>query len=102
MSTEESAQRAPREGRLNLRASSRQETLLRQAAAATDRSVTDFVLDSAVTQAERVLADRRWFILDDERWQEFERLLGVPVHETPKLSKLFGQPSPFSGSGGES
>ncbi|OKJ95674.1 type II toxin-antitoxin system TacA family antitoxin [Amycolatopsis sp. CB00013] len=102
MSTEESAQRAPREGRLNLRASSRQETLLRHAAAATDRSVTDFVLDSAVTQAERVLADRRWFVLDDERWQEFERLLEVPVHETPKLTKLFGKPSPFSGSDGGS
>ncbi|MGH3611449.1 MAG: DUF1778 domain-containing protein [Pseudonocardia sp.] len=29
--------------------------------AATDRTLTDFVLDSAVIEAERVLADRRWF-----------------------------------------
>lgn len=96
MSQETAAQRAPREGRINLRATSRQEQLLRQAAAATDRSITDFILDSAVTQAERVLADRRWFILDDERWQEFQRLLDTPVRDMPKLTSLFRQASPFA------
>ena len=52
-------QRAARQSRINLRASARQEQLLKQAAAATDRTMTDFVLKSAVVGAERVLADRR-------------------------------------------
>ncbi|MGI6873930.1 DUF1778 domain-containing protein [Amycolatopsis sp. 3B14] len=95
MSPETAPQRAPREGRINLRATSRQESLLRQAAAATDRSLTDFILDSAVTQAERVLTDRRWFVLEDERWEEFQRLLDTPVREMPKLRALFSRPSPF-------
>ncbi|TVT62157.1 DUF1778 domain-containing protein [Amycolatopsis rhizosphaerae] len=96
MSSETTPQRAPRDGRINLRATSRQESLLRQAAAATDRSLTDFILDSAVTQAERVLTDRRWFVLDDEKWQEFQRLLETPVRDMPKLAKLLSEASPFT------
>ena len=96
MAAKDGTQRALREGRINLRATTRQEQLLRQAAAATDRSVTDFILDSAVTQAERVLADRRWFILDDERWQEFQRLLDAPVPAMPKMVRLLSRPSPFA------
>jgi len=96
MSKETAAQRAPREERINLRTTTRQQSLLRQAAAATDRSITDFILESAVTQAERVLADRRWFILDDEKWQEFQRLLDTPVYDAPKLTALFDRPSPFT------
>lgn len=88
-------ERAPRDGRINLRTTTRQTRLLQQAAAATDRSITDFVLDSAVTQAERVLADRRWFILDDTKWEDFQRLLDAPVRELPKLTRLFSKPSPF-------
>lgn len=57
-------QRAARHCRINLRASARQEQLLKQAAAATDRTMTDFVLETAVVEAERVLADRRWFLID--------------------------------------
>lgn len=95
MAAKESMPRAPREERINLRATTRQEQLLRRAAAATDRSVTDFILDSAVTQAERVLADRRWFVLDDERWKEFQRLLDAPVPDMTKTVQLFSRPSPF-------
>lgn len=56
--------RKTREARVNVRASTRQEQLIRAAAAATDRTVTDFVLDTTVTQAEKVLADRRYFLAD--------------------------------------
>jgi uncharacterized protein (DUF1778 family) len=101
MAAKEAAQRAPREGRINLRATTRQEQLLRQAAAATDRSVTDFILDSAVTEAERVLADRRWFVLDDVRWKEFQRLLDAPVPAMPKMVQLFTKPSPFADHDGD-
>lgn len=89
-------QRATRQARINLRASARQGQLLRQAAAATDRTLTDFVLDSAVIEAERVLADRRWFLISDEHWDEFQRLLERPARDLPKLHALLANPSPFA------
>lgn len=80
--------------RINLRASERQEQLLRQAAEVEDASLTDFILGSAVTHAERVLADRRWFVATPEQYEEFLRLLDAPI-ETPKLAALFAEESIF-------
>lgn len=97
MPREIAEQRAARQSRINLRASNRQEQLLRHAAAATDRTVTDFVLESAVVEAERVLADRRWFLIDDAQWDEFQRLLEQPARELPKLRALLADPAPFAG-----
>ena len=101
MAAEGSIQRPPREERINLRASSRQEQLLRHAAAATDKTMTDFILESAVTEAERILADRRWFLLDDEKWDEFQRLLDAPLRDMPKLRKLLAMKSPFASDDGD-
>ena len=70
--------------------------MLKQAAAATDRTMTDFVLESAVVAAERVLADRRWFLISDEQWDEFQHLLEQPARDLPKLRALLATPSPFA------
>ncbi|HEV7525377.1 MAG TPA: DUF1778 domain-containing protein [Acidimicrobiia bacterium] len=78
----QAAERGQRDARLNIRMSVEQQQLIRRAASATDRSVTDFVLASATTQAERVLADRRRFVLTDEQWEAFETLLDAPVEPT--------------------
>lgn len=80
--------------RINVRASERQQALLRHAAEATDTTMSDFILGSAMTQAERVLADRRWFVASAEQYDEFLRLLDTPM-ETPKLNALFAEDSPF-------
>lgn len=80
--------------RINLRASERQEALLRQAAEAADTSLTDFILGSAVERAERVLADRRWFVATSMEYEEFVRLLDQPM-ETTKLAALFGRKPVF-------
>lgn len=92
MSSESTAERSQR---LNLRTSTQQQQLIRRAAAALDKSVTDFVLESATSQAERVLADRRWFILSEEAWDDFEALLDAPVSPTPKLARLLSEPTVF-------
>jgi len=80
--------------RINLRATSRQEDLLRRAAEATDHTVTDFVLDSAVDRAQRVLADLRWFTATEEQYAEFVRLLDAPLPSTDKFERLFARPAP--------
>lgn len=84
-----------RETRLNLRTSSRQDALIRRAASALDKSVTEFVLESASAAAEQVLADRRWFTLDASAWDAFEAALDRPVVFKPRLSALMNEPDFF-------
>ena len=81
--------------RINLRTSERQEALLRQAAEVSDTSLSEFILRSAVEQAQRVLTDRRWFVATDEQYDEFVRLLDAPLPETTKLKRLLTKESPF-------
>jgi uncharacterized protein (DUF1778 family) len=82
-----------RETRLNLRATARQDTLIRLAAQATSKTVTEFVLDSASVAAEQVLADRRWFMLDESSWTAFQDLLERPAVVKPRLAKLLSEES---------
>ena len=88
--------RPAKSSRISLRATPRQEEVLRRAAEATDSTVTDFVLDSAVDRAERVLADRRWFVTDPVKFDEFVRLLDAPLPSTAKFDRLFARRTPFA------
>ena len=87
--------RAAKSQRIEVRATERQEAILRQAAAATDRTMTDFILASAVELAERILAERRWFTGTTEQYDEFLRLLDEPLESTEKFEKMWSRPSPF-------
>ena len=84
--------RQSKDSRLNLRVSTNQEQLIRRAAAATERSVTDFVLDSAAERAETVLAERRWFILSEEQFDRFEELLDAPFEPSDALRSFLATP----------
>ncbi len=84
--------------RINLRATERQEDLLRRAAEATDHTLTEFIMDSAVDHAHRVLADRRWFTATEEQFDEFVRLLDAPLPSTAKFDRLFSRRSRFADS----
>ncbi len=79
--------------RLELRATLSQTATIRQAAAATAKTVTAFVLDAATIEAQRALADRRLFRLDPERWERFVHALDRPVKEKLRLRKLMSRPS---------
>lgn len=92
---EEASERAQRDARLSLRTSTHQQQLIRRAAAALDKSVTNFVLDSVSAAAEQVLADRRWFMLTDEQWAQFQQLLDAPVEEFPRLQHTLTTPTVF-------
>lgn len=85
-----------RDQRLNFRASAHQQSLIRQAAEASDCTVTDFILGSVLESAERVLADRKWFVADDEQWERFQELLDAPLQPVPKLRRLLQRENPFA------
>jgi uncharacterized protein (DUF1778 family) len=84
-----------RDTRLNLRMTSSQAELIRRAAESTNQTVTDFVVGSTAMAAQRVLADRRWFALDDVQWADFEVLLARPVVFKSRLSERLNAPDPF-------
>lgn len=87
---------ASKNQRLNVRVTNRQEQLIRRAAEATDRSMTDFILQSVSIEAERILAGRRWFVASEEQWEEFNQLLELPLPSKSKLTRLTQRESPFA------
>ncbi len=81
--------------KLDLRLSQQAKQVLRIAAIASNRSVSEFVLESAMARAEETLADRRSFSLDGEQWTAFVAALDAPPRELPRLRKLFQEKSIF-------
>jgi len=71
--------------------------LVRRAAQTAERTLTDFVVDAAVVEAERLLADRREFVLDSAQWERFVVLLDRAPQDNLGLAKLFSKPSVFTG-----
>jgi uncharacterized protein (DUF1778 family) len=65
--------------RIDVRASASVKQLLQEAAQASHKSVSEFLLDAGITAASQTLADRRRFELDDAQWQQFQELLDRPV-----------------------
>jgi uncharacterized protein (DUF1778 family) len=89
------ANKAAKATRWNLRVTPDADEIVRQAASASHRNLTDFVQGAALIEAERVLADRTRFVLDNERWDRFVELLDRPAQKKPALEELFSRPSVF-------
>jgi uncharacterized protein (DUF1778 family) len=51
------------------------------------------VLAAATRAAEAVLADRRVFVLEPDRWDAFVAALDRPERELPRLRKLLESPT---------
>ncbi|MGH3266936.1 MAG: DUF1778 domain-containing protein, partial [Trebonia sp.] len=66
----------------------------RSAAAASDESLSEFLVESGRERAERVLADRTRFVLPAAEWQAFAAALDRPAHEVPAAVELFRRPRP--------
>ncbi len=73
-----------RKAPINIRALDAQRNLIDKAAAAVNKSRSDFMLDAACREAENVLLDQRLFFLNDEELEAFENALKVPVSEAIK------------------
>jgi uncharacterized protein (DUF1778 family) len=62
---------------------------------AVHRSVSEFVLESALARAEETLPDRRRFGLSAEQWAAFQAALSAPPRPAPRLARLLKKPSVF-------
>lgn len=85
----------PRSERIDVRTSASVKHLLQQAAQAANKTVSEFMLDSALTAASETLADRRMFMLDEDRWKAFIATLDLPPQPRPRLERLLREPSVF-------
>lgn len=81
--------------RIDIRTSSNDKTLLQQAAAASHKNVSEFLLEHGLIAAQETLTDRRLFVLNDEQWQAFQAALDSPPQERPRLARLLTEPSVF-------
>ncbi len=77
-----------KQARLAMRLTPDQDALIRDAAAVTGQSLTDFVTMAAMTRAEDTLADRRVFRLNEAAWAEFTAILDRPAQRIPELAEL--------------
>ena len=84
-----------RSEKLDLRLTSDAKATLQAAAAASQRSVSEFVLESALARAAETLPDRRHFRLSPGAWAKFQAALDAPASPHPRLNKLLKDRSVF-------
>ncbi len=84
---------ATRSEKLDLRLTPEAKRTLNAAAAAQNRSVSEFVLESALAKAAETLPDRQRFALDAARWKAFQAALDAPTRPLPRLKRLLTERS---------
>ena len=88
--------RSTRTEKLDLRLTPEAKRTLAAAAQAERRTLSDFVLASALGRAEEALSDRRVFHLSPEKWNAFVAALDTPPRDMPRLRALLNEPSVFT------
>ena len=81
--------------RLALRATPEQKVLLRLAAEATGKALSDFILESACQAAEQTLIDQRLFVASNDQARSLLDLLERPAEDNAGLRDLFSRCEPW-------
>ena len=81
--------------KLDVRISRAAKAKLQAAAAASHRTVSDFVTESALARAEEMLAERKIFVLAAGKWSEFEEALNASPRTMPRMQSLLQEPGFF-------
>jgi len=84
-----------RASRWNLRVAPDDDIVVRKAADEENRELSDFIRSAAVLEAERILADRAVFTLENTQWDRFMEILDRPPRIPSGLEELFSRPSVF-------
>ncbi len=89
------AARSLRTEKLDLRVSSSAKRRLEAAASSSNRTVSAFVLESALARADEALIDRRTFPLSKAKWAQFLAALDAPTRPLPRMHHLLTAPGFF-------
>ena len=87
--------RPAKTSRIELRATEDDRDLLDRAATALGTDLSSFLLAQGRLAAQRVLADRDFFLLDADAQQELELINSSPARSLPGLERLLERHSPF-------
>lgn len=77
-----------RSDRMSLRLKPETRALIVRAVEATGTTLSDFAESNLVLAAQRALADRTSFTLNDEQWAEWERINSRPARDLRDLREL--------------
>ncbi len=80
-----------RSERVDLRMTPSAKQMLQQAATASNKTLTEFLLDKGMQAAYDTLADRRVFMLDETQWDAFMADLDAPPADNPRLRALLAR-----------
>lgn len=80
---------------INIRAKTRQRDLIDLAADRLGRSRSDFMLEASCREAENVLLDQAFFMVDEGTFAQFQTLLDHPLPPTDKLRRLLKKKAPW-------
>ena len=82
-----------RSEKLDIRLTPQAKQILQQAARERHTSISQFVLQSALSTASEVLAERSRIGLNAEQWEAFMAALDAPPRRHPRLERLLNEPS---------
>jgi len=80
---------------INIRALEEQRALIDKAASHLNKTRSDFMLEAACQEAEKVLLDQRLFLGDENTINAFNTLLEAPVADNDALRQLLNQKAPW-------
>lgn len=81
--------------RIDIRTTPSVKRVLQDAAAARSKTVTEFMLDVALTEAAEFRANQRLFTFDDQQWKLFVAALDARPEPKPRLEKLLRESGAF-------
>lgn len=82
--------------KLDVRVSPSAKAKLQAAASASHRSMSDFVMESALARAEEMLTERRIFALNAQKWDEFHSALDASARPLSRLKVLLEESGFFA------
>lgn len=90
------AAKRAKNARIEVRTTPEDRALVDRAVAASEGDLTDFVVANLRLAAQKVLADRDNFTLDDEARREWDSINSRPARTLAGLRELMARPSPFT------
>lgn len=84
-----------KDSRIDLRIKDSQKRFLVYASSLRNAKLSSFVLDSALKEAEALVAETSRFSLSEKQWKAFLKAMDRPPRKVPKLARLFTGPSVF-------
>ena len=76
---------------LNIRIKPSQRRLIERASMELDQSVSEFVRDAAVREAQHTLLDQTTFHMRVKTWEKFMAALDAPTKDNPRLRDLMSR-----------